>query len=475
MHKSKTVKRLICILLLTVMSGSLIGCADKKTSGTVEPMEAENVANYSFDTIGGKDVMPIMGFYGPVPSELSWNGNAVPDYYTDEFFALIKETGINIIGPSMANYQSVPQYTTKMLELASKADLGVFVMDRRFLNPELTVAQVDDYINDYSNYKSFAGVYMVDEPGAVYFRDHENGTNIDEFYEISSNLNELDYFFYGNLLGMQGVETYTESDVETYTKYVKEWVEIAKPKVLMYDRYIFGNNNGLDLAQTYFKTMEIHRSVAEDNNIPFWVYVEAGNQWNDAKNRFDSTDYYPSQGEFYWNVGTLLAFGAKGVMYFPLLQPSYFAYAQSELFDFQRNGLIGAWGNKTRWFHYAKAMNEQIAAIDEVLMNSVNKGIIASGKTALEDLSDCKYLMEGDSWRELTSVEGDAMIGCFNYQGKTALYVVNYDTEYAQKINLEFADNYNIKIIQDAKTSYVSCDDLELTFQAGGSALIVFE
>ena len=67
------------------------------------------------------------------------------------------------------------------------------------------------------------------------------------------------------------------------------------------------------------------------------------------------------------------------------------------------------------------------------------------------------------------------MVGCFNYQGKTALYVVNYDTKYAQKITLDFADDYDITVIQDAKEQHWSCDSLELTFKAGGSALVVFE
>lgn len=475
MKKFNLIKRAISGALLCVMATSLVGCSGTKSVAEIEPMKEETPAKYGLDVLGGDDVMPIMGFYAMEVSEKSWNANELPDNYTDEMFALIKESGVNLINPIIGNYATVPQYTNKMLELAGKYDLGIIVMDKRFLDPELSVEQVDSYINDYSNYKSFAGVYLDDEPGAPYFRDHENGTNIDEMTEIAANLNELGYFFYGNLLGMQGQANYTESDVATYYRYVSEWADTVHPKVLMYDRYIFGNNNGLDLAETYFKTMETHRRVAEENDIPFWVYIECGNQWNDAKNRFDSTDYYPSQGEFYWNVGTTLAFGAKGIMYFPLIQPSYFAYAKTELFDFQRNGLIGAWGNKTRWFHYAKAMNAQIAAVDEILMNSVNKGVIASGDVAKEDLADCMYLMEGTSWRELTGVSGDAMIGCFNYQGKTALYVVNYDTEYAQKINLDFADTYNLTVIQDAETSHVSRDNLELTFQAGGSALVVFE
>ena len=62
-----------------------------------------------------------------------------------------------------------------------------------------------------------------------------------------------------------------------------------------------------------------------------------------------------------------------------------------------------------------------------------------------------------------------------NYQGKTALYVVNYDTVHAQKIKLDFVDDYQVTVIQNAEESRVNTDSLELTFSAGNSALIVFE
>lgn len=479
MKKFKLLKSGICMVLVLACALGTTGCDSSLVGNNkvaqIEDMEVETPAVYSFDAIGGTDVMPILGFYGPLPSARSWNANPIPDYYSDEFFQLIADSGINVIGPSYSKYNEVPQYAIKMLEQSEKFGLGTLVWDERILSNDITVEGVDSCINEYSNYSSFIGVYMVDEPGAPYFRDRENGTNIEDFTTISKNFNDLDVFYYGNLLGMQLQEYFTESDAETYAKYVKEWVDTCNPKALMYDRYIYNGNEGQKYFQVYFKTMETIRNAAEEAGIPFWVFIEAGNQWNDGNSRFDSQGYFPSQGEFYWNVGTTLAFGAKGIMYFPLLQPAYFSYAETEPFDFQRNGLIGAWGNKTRWYHYAQAMNAQIAAVDEVLMNSVNKGVIASGETALEDLSGCKYLMEGTSWRELTNVTGDAMIGCYNYQGKTALYVVNYDTQYAQKIKLDFADTYNITITQDAEAKHLSCDGTELTFPAGGSALIVFE
>ena len=67
------------------------------------------------------------------------------------------------------------------------------------------------------------------------------------------------------------------------------------------------------------------------------------------------------------------------------------------------------------------------------------------------------------------------MVGCFNYRGKSAFYVVNYDNFYSQKIKLDFLDNYNMKIVQKAEESYVKADSLTLTMNAGEGVLIVIE
>ena len=86
-----------------------------------------------------------------------------------------------------------------------------------------------------------------------------------------------------------------------------------------------------------------------------------------------------------------------------------------------------------------------------------------------------KLFIEGTSWRELEDVKGNALIGCFNYQGKTALYVVNYEYNYAQKIDLKFVKECNVKVVQAAETSYVKTDNLVLDMPAGDGVLLVFE
>ena len=157
------------------------------------------------------------------------------------------------------------------------------------------------------------------------------------------------------------------------------------------------------------------------------------------------------------------------------MQPYQFTLAEEGKWDFERNGILGAMGNQTQWYYYAQEINKHIAAIDEVLMNSVNKGVIVSGEQAKADMSLTTCEIKDGTFHQLKSVTGDAMVGCFNYQGKTALYVVNYSMEHAQKITLTFDGSQNVKMIQNAEESYVKGKALTLDMAAGEGILLVLE
>lgn len=441
-------------------------------------MDEEKVESYSFDVIGGKDVMPILGYYGPVLFDEEWKNKgaelAFPDRFSEEFFELIAGTGINIIGKSDTNYAEHPEIVERALKLAAKNGLGMLVNDQR-LNEEdgktLSLEEVEACVKAYKDYPAYIGNYVVDEPN---HREYWNPGNADKrlveaYFPIFHKLQALGLFGYGNLFS-----NWMHADEEVYKKYIADFVEGTKIPYLSYDMYPF-DSNSMQYVPRYFRNLTQIREKAEAAGIPFWTFVQAGAQWNDACKCFDSDGYFPSKGQFFWNVGTELAFGAKGMQYFPLIQPVWFAYAESMPYDFERNGLIGADGRKTRWYDYAKAMNAQIAAVDEVLMNSVNKGVIVTGSEAREHIGTSQYLMEETSWRELAGVEGNTFIGCFNYKGNTALYVVNYDLEKEQTITLNLADTYRVTVIENAEKESMLTDRIVLEFSAGNHALVVFD
>lgn len=472
MRKVSRTKRVITgILCAAMLVSAFTGCAkEEEKKVVIEPMEAEVPDVYGIDFLGGTDVMPIAGYYGPMPSNYSVDGQNLPDYISDEFMAAIKEGGFNLLNHQYTYYGKTPGQVIELLNLGEKHGLAVCVFDERITSnlgeKTLSVDEIDALVSEYRDYPAFAGLYVVDEPGCdYYYAEHDK--MIRDYPQLFANLKELDVFSYSNLFPMLSY-----SNLENYEKYLQEFIDTCDVYYLAWDKYVWDKGNDV---KDYFANMSICRKYAEMAEIPFWPFIQAGSQWNDGSGKFDTDGYYPSEGELWWNVNTCLAYGAKGIQYFPLIQPNYFAYAISEPYDFERNGIFGAMGNKNRWYYYAQGVNKQIAAVDEVLMNSVNKGIIATGEEAIEANTYSEYMLDGDSWRELQSVKGDTLIGCFNYQGKSAFYVVNYDTEYAQKVTLNFADKYEMSVTQNAEETYISAKSLELTMAAGEGVLVVIE
>lgn len=494
--KFKGWQHIFSVALFGILLLSIVSCGQSKQSETVqketvkketaqsaetnkvviEDMEQEEVISLTFDAIGGKDVMPISGYFGPFTGTYSVDGDNMPDYMTDEFYQMYKESGMNMSHRTPMLYDETPELVLKSLEMAEKHGLGVFVCDSWFCWPtrgaEISVRDSAARLAKYRDYGSFCGVFIVDEPGTPYYYPTTNQKrDISTYVEIYSVINELGIIGSGNCNLVREEDKHDE-----YDQYIREYCDTLNPQYLSSDYYVWDLDKN---KKDYFYNLSVIRHYAEEHDIPFWWYVQCGGHWNDAGVKMNVTrdQYHVPEGKFTWNVNTALAYGTKGIKYFLAIQPIHFSYDANIDYDFQRNGLFGAWGNKTQWWYYAKKVNAQVAAIDHVLMNSVNKGLIATGEEAIKDTQgkEFEFMLEGDSWRELESVEGNTLIGCFNYRGKTALYVVNYEEEYAQKVTLNLKDSYNMTITYNAKSSKVNADKLTFDFKAGEAALIVFE
>ena len=473
--KTKVWKRILASVLAGIMLLSLAGCAEKepeKEKVVIQPMEEEVVHSLSFDFIGGNDVMPIGGYYGPAASFEAGDGRKAPDHYTDEFFSKIADSGVNLLLYPNADYEGAKDYVIKELELAEKYQLGVYVYDGKICEQAtegMSVEALDIRLTEYCDYPAFCGVYVVDEPQPSWADSTYDHKKTSRFAETYQKLRELGIVASSNL-GPQ--KSGGDGEYATYEKFVEEYITLCSPMYLCFDYYVWDGDTS---TEGYFRNMSIIREYAEKYEIPWWSFIQAGSHWNDAGILMDTPDLYPNEGQFNWNVSTALACGAKGLSYFPLIQPWKFSWALSEEFDFQRNGILGAYGNKTQWWYYAQNVNEHIRAVDSVLMNSVNKGVIVSGNQANIDTKHWEFKIEGTSWRELASVDGNAIIGCFNYKGKTALYVANYEYEFAQKITLNLQDTYKMSVTKNADTTNIETNTLVLDMTAGEGALIVFE
>lgn len=436
-------------------------------------MKAEQSRAITIPYIGGKDVMPITGYFGPYPHDYEH----LPYYFTDEIFKLIADSGINLMVYSAADYASHPELVEKNLEFCEKYGVGVFVTDSNVIEKRqqgtITVEEVKRELEKYQAHKAFCGMYVVDEPGTDYYLPGNGSRLLPTYKRIAEILQkDLDILCYINAFP---AANWVPDWEEKYEPYLNEFCETLQPKVLCWDYYPFDKGRQGKM-EYYFHNMNLIREVAKKKDIPFWAFIQAGSQWNDSWNKFEvKTPYYPNEPQFNWNVNTSLAFGAQGIQYFPLLQPVQFTLTTDDEGDYECNGIIGAMGNKTQWYDYAQKINKHIAAIDEVLMNSVHKGILASGEQTIKDMSLTTCVIESGVFEQLKSITGDAMVGCFNYQGKTALYVVNYSFEHAQNVKLTFDGVQNMKMIQNAKTATASVSEITLDMAAGEGILIVIQ
>lgn len=191
--------------------------------------------------------------------------------------------------------------------------------------------------------------------------------------------------------------------------------------------------SGNYLRAGYFESLALMREAANKANIPFWSYIQTCS-WSEG-------GALPTESELLWNVNTTLAYGAKGIEYFcGVVPPSSNGVDGGEVFDgslFDKNGM------PTDIYGYAKKANMQIQSIDHILMNSKNMGVMFSGalpqfyevqsNTSYRRLSVAENLAQIPTRGTLESyggatADGNVLVGCFDYNGKTAYYIVNNST-----------------------------------------------
>lgn len=458
-------KVIAAILLFSVMA--FTACQDN----TAEDMPYSDEPHFSlyFDALGGKDVMPIAVFYSPFTPSYIKNGNALPDYTDEYYIKLFADAGINMFSAAPETYPLAKSSIEKVLALAEKYNIGYYVKDYNIGEMFIGAMEVDEEkiaeaIDQFSQYKSFIGFYGYDEPlyEAI---DYIGRTNA-----AIEKVGEGKYTSYVNFLPNYNGLKYTRGSQDiSYEQYIEKFFKEGNGKYFCFDHYVFEAND----YKLYFKNLDIVKKLSDRYKIPFWSFIQAGGQFNDLMTEMPSKDYYPSEGRFIWNVNTTIAYGAKGIQYFMGIQPVYFAYAPNGTYDFKRNGLIGADGSINEWYYYAQKVNKQLLACDEVLMNALNRGVIPSGGGAAEDLRDLSLVINSGRFHELTGVEGDALIGCFEYNNKTVLYVVNYSFDSTNDIILKFDSARSLSITQRAATTEVAAKNVMIHLEAGEGVMIM--
>ncbi len=496
--------------------------ADDTAAELKKVLDKYHVAAKTYDFLGGNDVMPIAGYFGPY-------NNSGYDFLADKYFQAVKDAGINLVNFSQnsAVGESELGYVMKALKMAEKYGLGYFLNDHALNNgvkvqdgqmvdagdyEALSTAELAAELARYDYYDSFLGIHITDEPAYKGSELYEQGGDylakeLSNYTKVSEQLNR-----YSNLTGFINLAPESSAYVvgprrwaglisgeDYFNAYLDQYVNDGKPQVLSMDDYPFNDkeDEGVTNAGGYFRSLSKLRAESVENNIPFWWYVQAGGDFKDVS--VSGYEYkagcVATEEETYWNVNTALAFGAKGIEWFTLIQPWYFHNDTLDSAGTDVNGLIDADGDKTKFYTYAAAINDHIKNVDEVLMKTESIGVITTGGYAASQIkkgaeantaTDSAFvspIISASDTSRLESVSASdttygAIVGCFNYRDTEAYYVMNYNVAAgtSQTVTLRFDGDYNYRLMQQGKDVVSKLGNLcELTIPAGEAVLVVLD
>ncbi len=389
-----------------------------------------------------KGFFPIGGFSGPAFHKGDeWE---LDHFKTDEYFKLIKELGVDFM-VSINNVDSVDG--KRALALYDKYDIGFYFLDDRVYkmrNENKSVEEQEAFfrsiIDEYKSHPCYRGPLIADEPH--FGEGMEQCARTVEAYLRC----DREHLPYVNLLPSYGVDVWDEENEQTkrYPEYLEEYCKLYDLPYISYDNYVF--YMGLDYKKVYtnvsfFADLNDVSYAAKRHGKRFWAFVQAGGQWGQDR----PIDYFPNELQYKWNLYVMLAFGMSGLQYFPLVN-SWVYHRVNQ--DPEPVGLIGYHGNKTRFFDYALKINRYVKKYAYIFAGAEHLGVLMLGGSAARGVSG-KMVISGNKTREIIFSESNhAVVGVFEYEGRTLLYVVNNSFEEVGYAGFKFNAEYDFDIIQ---------------------------
>ena len=458
-------KRIIALICLLVMAISLtaVGCQGKVVAykrGTPLPVNENNFRGLD------EDEFFIGGYIGP-QDYYAANGYRLPSLLTDEAYAALEEAGINYIVEQRMDVDT--EVGQRAMELASRHNINYFINVRSVVplqadNPVASKEEVKAKMEELLKKPGFGGVYLLDEPSSNLFPILTDAVSV--LYELREELGVKDLNGMINGFPNVGWEQLSAGTDPTmnWQKYLDGICETGIDH-LAFDYYPFTNVPG-EIAAGWLNALGTVNKTAEKYGVPWYGYVQGGGEGYTLGGRI------PNEGEINWNIGTMVAMGAKGISYFPLVMPPEYAAADESKVG--NEGILTKYGTKTRFFYYAKKINAQLQAMAPVLLHAAHEGVI------LDNLDSPNVYTGEDLLEEYRCFKGfsgdSALIGCFDYEGTVALVVMNNSIEnHHAVITLEFDNNYEYEVTQRTVKNTVSGKEFTLHLEAGEFALVVVQ
>ena len=482
----KYIAFILSFLFLFISSG----CGQKEKYDKAETglyrMDVEDSYKYTIPQLG-EDVMPVSVYVGPMPEH--GNGfDIVESQINDKYYKLLKEAGVNFVYGHSENgvediYDNLDLCEKYGLAYLLRTDHMDFFKDTGegiLCYPDYSLeeqARVKNAfiakIKPFADHPAFAGIKFSDEVGIDCFPGLAAATEI--FNEEFPNK-----MIYHNLLGDQASNQMLETapyfqyypDVKDeqlkkfgYDYHILQFTEQVPVKYISFDNYpiLLGN-----VKPTWVRNISRVANLANEKGIAFWNFIQACDYGEEVA--------LPTEAQMLWQNNISLAYGAKGLQMFTFFCPVDFL---SMDLNNEAEFCIDSNGNITDYYYSVKNSLVQVSMVDEVLMNSKWKGMMVT-QTGFptNEIMQTDTIDKFNHLESVQSTNASVVVGCFNYQGKTALYVVNNSVISPTNVTLNFNVGTKGYCIKDCNKYEFTSKNKQLIIPylvAGGAALVVID
>jgi len=263
-------------------------------------------------------------------------------------YKVIKDAHVNYIQNVLGSQLDTEERNLKMLELAGKYGLKMFVADSRVNG---SIEDIKTMVNFYRKYPATAGYYVVDEP------DIKGMEGAAKKYQTIL-LFDKQAIPYVNLL-----PSWAAQDYDTY---VNQWIEKCGKenlKYLSFDCYPFMSDGSL--RNTYYQNLDVIRRAGLKDEVKTSCYLQSVGISNVYRR--------PSEADMRLNVYSCLAYGIKNLVWFTYWTPT----GRGEKFS---NAIIDSCGKKTDLYVPFQHLNLRILQLGKTLLKLDAKSVYHIGK-----------------------------------------------------------------------------------------------
>jgi len=290
----------------------------------------------------------------------------------------MQECGLDYMISISFGEKDFPEHYKKQFEYAEKFGVKLLVIDEGLYMRTPIDDNWAQMQSSYSNYNSFGGLLLGDEPSMQEFE--KLGVLYSEFKKKHSDklgfINLLPCWASGTLFSGK------EDETISYEEYVDEFIKTVKPDYLSYDLYPFIGEFPF-VRNEYFKNLGIIMEVAKRENIDFYSFMQGTSYGEGIR--------MPTEVEMLFQVNTSIAYGCKGFFWFTWNVP----IGALPVGESYRSAIIDYYGNKTERFDYVKkcvnqirfvekdlscCKNEEVLNVENEQVNLTNTNVYVSGK-----------------------------------------------------------------------------------------------